>query len=309
MLDIPMFWLGPLGRLLPLACPEQNVANTVEAQQATNTSVSARNTVDLQGFRRQWTMTEAWLDSDEVSMFEAMFTGIMMPPHRIIDPLRKNRFRPSVSAPRLTSLWNGSADAWYVPSGQGLALSVPNDTGPYIEYVSEGDLREVSWRPDYEIMWDSVGAGNRLYPNGALKADNLTAYKSRVDPVLPGETITMSFWAHKTGTPNFNFFLATVNSVMQYSLSGLAMTISSSTWQRYSLTYTAPTDGSVVGVFPIFSALGDGVLNLGPAQLESGNVASQWETGYGAPEVVITQFATVSPRYPMTTASLTIQEL
>lgn len=308
MLDIPVFWLGPLGRLVPLACPEPNVSNTIEMQAATNTSVNMRRTIDLQGFRRTWVLNQAYLDAEDVAVLEGMFNGMVMPPLRIIDPLRKNRFRPSVSAPRLTSLWGGSVNGWHAPVGGSAVVTSVANSSPNVTYTSPGDARAVAWRPDENIRWVAQAPGEQLMPNGAMKPDGLTVYKSRVDPLLRNEPVTWSFWARVTGDP-FTAIIASVNQFMQPTATASTVSVSSSAWTKYSITYT-PISTTIWGMMPLFQAVGAfGILDIAQMQLESGNVASQWEPGHGAPECAITQFNTVSPRFPLITANLTIQEL
>ncbi|WP_158881998.1 hypothetical protein [Amycolatopsis anabasis] len=265
-----------------------------------------RTTEELQGFRRKWEMAQAWLDESDASVLEAMFNGTLMAPHRIIDPLRTNRFRPSVAAARRTSIWNGGVDSWYVASGNGV---VSTQTGQYpaISWTAD-DGRTVSYRPDSGLEWNAAAAGNTLYPNGSLKADG-KARKSRVDPILPGETLTASVWLKTTGTGQGTFLLAKVAADLTPSVA-TTQTFSNTAWQRLSLTYTAPSDGSVIGVFPYFTASADTLnLHIGPGQLEEGTTPTQWQAGYGAPEVAITQLNSVSPRHPLVTMNLTIQEL
>lgn len=307
MLDIPMYWLGPLGRMVPLACPSVGVENTLSGQFAQNNTLSARQVLDLQGFRRTWSLEEAWLDANEVSLLEAMFNGTMMPPHRIIDPLRKNRFRPSVAAPRRTTLWNGGTDSWYLPVNNGAITADRNQTHTAITYTSPGDLRQVSWRPDSGLDWNASATNDNLYPNGGPNGS--VQFKSRIDPVLPGEHITMSFYAKVSGTGTVTMSLVPITTALVFG-TPVTTVISSASWVRPFINYTVPTNGTIVGIIPVFTASA-GMVNLqvGPGQLEVGDVASQWEMGYGAPEVAITEMGSVSPRHPMVTASLTIQEL
>lgn len=304
MLDIPMFWLGPLGRMIPLACPEQGLSNSVSQQAAQNATLSMRRVLDIQGYRREWSMNQAYLDPEDVSALEAMFMGFLMPPHRFIDPLKRNRLRPSVSAPRRAPMWNGGVGSWELLPGSGTIIVLEDQDYETVSYVSEGDAREVSYQIDSGLSWNSGGAGSRLYPNGGP-----LIRPHSVDPILPGETLTLSFWMKMTGTGTFTFSLYPVNASM---VTGTPeeFEVTSSTWQQYTITYTAPVDGTVVGLYPLLATEDSDVsLQLGRAQLEAGDVVNRWEPGYGAPEVAITNLDTVSPRFPLITASLTITEL
>jgi hypothetical protein len=255
-------------------------------------------------------MTEAWLDPDDVVLFEAMFSGVIHPPLRIIDPLKKNRLRASVSAATKQGYLAGGADA-FAPEAGVIASLVDEDT-PYVSYTSQGDLREVSFRPTNAIAWQVTSNASRMWLNGALKqtTPTITHRPSMVDPVLPGETVTLTFVVKLvSGTCDIGVMLA---NAQMGSTQGPTITIpSSAAWQEVSITYTAPADGSVVGVVPYFQSTTANQMRVDVAygQLENGDSYTGWELGYGAPECVITEMGAVSPRYPMVTCQLTIKEL
>jgi len=308
MLDIPMFWLGPIGQMMPLACPEPGVSNGLKLKAASSTSLSARSTVTIQGYRREWGFQEAWLDHEDMAFLEAMFSSVIKPPYRILDPLKKNRFRPSVAACRQTSVWSGGYDSWQIPVNNGI-MEVADADFPAVSYVSDGDLREVQYRPSSALVWHATNSGNMfLYPNGLPNTDGTYKF-SRTDPVLPGETITVSFAVRLSAAGQGALSLATVSPTGTVGLAG-ATTFTNTAWGTTSFTYTVPSDGSVVGVFPYFTISSDTIdLFIGPGQMEEGSDVTSWEPGYGAPECYISNLNVQSPRFPLCTVDLTITEL
>lgn len=306
MLEIPVFWLGPLGRLLPLPCPESGVSGSQNLQAARNTTVNGRNVFDTQGFRREWVLNEAYMTDEDHLMIESMYTQLIRPPFRIIDPRYKNRLRANVAAPSSTTIWWGSNGSWNLPVNSGLIAQVAGEDYPPVSYTSPGDVREVSYTPEYSLTWTVSTTGKFLYPNGPLKPTT-NAYKGRIDPILPEELVTMSFYVKKTGA-NFTFSVGLVDQDLSVSYTS-GVTISSATWTRVTIPIDNTGDPDVLGVFPRFTSTGSGVLSIGPGQLETGLTATDWEPGYGAPETLISSMEGASPRYGLTTAALTITEL
>lgn len=306
MLDIPVFWVGPLGRLMPMPVPAPGVTGSPNLQAARNSTLNARNVFDVQGYRREWVFTEAWLTREDYQMLEAMYLGLIKPPMRLIDPRFKNRIRANVSVARRSSLWWGGANTWHLPTNSGSLTDVSNGDYPGVSYISDGDEREVEWTPDTYINWNCNAGSKRLYPNGALKA-NTDPYKSRVDPILPGESLTYSFYVKNTGT-TFGFGIGLMHSDGTNDDFGY-QTFNHATWTRVDLTWDYSDDPDVVGLYPYFISNGAGVLSVGPAQLEVGTEPTAWEPGYGAPEVMVTLLDGTSPRFDFTTASMTITEL
>lgn len=310
MLDIPMFWLGPLGQLMPLACPAQDVTNSLELVTAANTSLNGHTTVDLRGVHREWELGQAWLETNEVGFLEAMYSGAIPPPFRIIDPLMKNRARLTVAATRKTSMWPGGNDSWYVTPGKGLTTNVIDTTAPKTSFTTPGDLRVISYNPSQCVLWNPSGTGTiDMYPNGPLNSDGVTIRDSYVDPVLPGEQVTYSFAVKLSATATLTLKLGRVLADGTFNLTSGA-TYTTAAWGTISTTYTAPSDGTVVGVFPYFTISSTSVdVTLSQGQFETGPTRTAFEPGYGAPETYISQMTRTAPRFPVTNAGLTITEL
>jgi hypothetical protein len=80
------------------------------------------------------------------------------------------------------------------------------------------------------------------------------------------------------------------------------------TWTRFSITDTA-TSGCVAVVLKITPpSTYVNPLYMTAAQMESGASATTWELGGGAPEVLVDQLSTSSPRYPLMDVQLSLLE-
>lgn len=316
MLDIPMFWIGPLGGLMPIACPEPGLTNSLVFKAAENQALNGRITRDLQGVRREWSFTEAYLDPEDVAFFESLATHVIKPPFRIVDPLRKNRLLPSVASPSRASYLSNGYDSWYVYGGS----TYPDrsmDT-PYVEYTTEGDQRTVRYRPSNCLRVRLNSDGSTVFTNGMLRhwdsatPSNSEVYLDAIDPrgggliVNEGEQYVLSLTVNViSGTVEAGVYGVDQSAHLSSSTS---VTLSTTGWQTTSMDVIMPS--SELGVTPYFRAVGGAAeFCVGYMQLEAGNVATSWEPGFGVPECDIVQFNLASPRYPLTTAQIKVKEL
>lgn len=316
MLDIPMYWIGPLGGLMPIACPEPGLTNSLVFKAAENQALSGRITRDLQGVRREWSFTEAYLDPDDVAFFEALATHVVKPPFRIVDPLRKNRLRPSVAAPSRANHLSNGYDSWWVYGGITYSDRV-TDT-PYVEYITEGDQREVRYRPTDCLRVRLNSAGSTVFSNGMLRnwdssnPANSEVYVDTIDP--RGGGIIVDGGEQYTLTVTLKLITGTIEAGV-YAVDSTAhlgtptsVTVSNPGWQTITLDVVMPD--ADLGVTPYFTAVGaDAEFCVGYMQLEAGAEATQWEPGFGVPECDIVQFSLSSQRYPLTTAQIKVKEL
>ena len=300
--------LGPLGKLIPLAVPETGMDNSPVAQATSSRSVNGRLHKQLQGVRRAWSIEQSWVLPEDVATLTSFYDGGVTEPLRIIDPLLKNRARASVSYASKSSVFPGGIASWGLPANNGVALPLPSPGLPSVSYTDvEG--RTLSRTADSAIRWTPAAGGNMLYPNGLLRGDGTTR-PSRVDPVYPGETVTYSFYTRQTGAGTHTFSVVPVGAGGTPLAATSTGALSSSSWTRRSLTYTVPSDGSVVGVFPRFSvSAATAVVDIGMGQLEAGGEATSWQGGYGAPEVDLTDLKTTVERAPYVTVSLSLTQL
>ncbi|KAA9155553.1 hypothetical protein FPZ12_029600 [Amycolatopsis acidicola] len=312
------FWIGPLGQLMPMSVPEGNVDRTPVRAGSSSTSLNGRTTTNRRGTRNAWSLEQAYLSADDVGFLEAIYEGLIEGQPRLIDPLLKNRLKPSVAAPRVTTTFNGAADAWAVSAGGGLVVdsrsaSFPSAALaglPKVTYTQ--DFRPISYSLGRCVCWNvGTGASPTMYPNGALLSTG-KARASRVDPVRPGETVTYWVLACRATSASGTVTLTLDKVAADGTITAGTATasITGTAWTQYAITYTVPTDGSVAGVVPRWTGSSSSLqVVIGLSQMEEGSVPTLWQPGYGAPEIDITDFKSSSPLYPLANVSLSIQEL
>jgi hypothetical protein len=315
MLDIPYFWMGPLGGLMPIVTPLSGLQNALEKFSAEHVSAMGNRTYDVNGWRRTWQLTEGWLDPDDLGYLESMFLG-SLGRVRLIDPLRKNRAAPGPAQGYRDYGFVNGLESFALPSpANGLIRFISDGDTPSTSFTSEGDQRVVASHPLYYTEWDLDGSSvptRAIWLNGPLAsyASFGTADARYVDPVVPGETITYSIYAIGEGGATATLSLAPVAATMAMAAVVGTSAASNALWTRLTVTYTVPSDGSVVGVLPVVrSTSAAGSIFLSKGQLELGTTATTHVPGLGCPEVEITALTGISPRHPYITAQMTIKEL
>ena len=320
MLDLAYFWIGPLGRLTPLAVPEPGVTNTVEMVATEHTSLIASRTYDIHGWRRTWGFTEAYLEHDDLGLLEAYYLHLIEAPLRFIDPLRKNRAFPAAAAGYPQPGWYAGIDGmWAWPGVNGFITEHHDTDAPWIIRTDPYDGRNIGYSTDKYTRWEISTATTTtpsLLLNGPQPDLNVEPANIRfVDPVIPGETLTYSIYlrAHDGALPQLYIWQVPEVGYMldQDNYPPMASAVASSgDWERVSVTITIPADASIAGIFPgIVSQNNQGYVDIAYGQLEVGSTPTNWVMGLGCPEVAITGLNSVSPRFPLVTADLTIKEL
>lgn len=323
MLDLPFFWLGTLGKLTPMACPADSVNSTLTVTGDVKSSLRGRNVRDVLAYRRAWDMSEAWLDARDHSLLESYLANSHETTYRLIDPLIRNRARLFAS---MTSNFSGYAQAeasWHPETG---AVTFVTGDVPFVPPVpSEGDARPVGQFSPRKALWapgtGPGGAGGRLSVNGQPTGPGLgTVMLEDVDASTPGETLTFSAWVKLGGGANVALRLTSVTvdpSLLQPAGTGsLSADFSSSavqtgtSWTRVSTTFTVPNITEHIGVFPQFTSTSlSGTISIYGVQIERGSTPTSFVRGGGGAEVLLTNVSSISPRYPLINADLSLLEV
>ena len=80
------------------------------------------------------------------------------------------------------------------------------------------------------------------------------------------------------------------------------------TWQRYSITRTAPSKAASL-IFRVDLSAANTYVRLAAPQVEAGASVSAWEPGGASPEVIIDQMPATTPRFPLRDVSISILEV
>lgn len=276
MSDTDKTWyLGPLGDLRGLVCPDRGITITEERYGGVHQGLSGARTLDITGHRAKYEMTLNNLDPSEFAWVEALYTGLVPGPYRLINPLKRNRLSHQASTMRTRTgavgldtpgVFLGRSTAW--------PTAVPI-TGRSMRFTAVVDHR---------YQWD---LGRKTTVLG------------------PGENIVGSIYVKSDASMLFHLIFAFYDAAG--TRTGFFQEYTSTTsWTRFPITMAVPANqlSVVMELWPKAA----GTFNMAAPQVEAGTVATAWEIGGGAPEVVFDQMPTVSPRYPLRTVSLSFLE-
>ena len=269
------WYLGPLGDLRPLVCPESNVKRTVERFGGVHQALSGARTMDVTGHRASWELTLPWLTPSESRFVEALHHRTIAGPFHLIDPLGTNRL------PRDAAVLLPLGDAVRKSSGGILRDGVgPAEVGV----------------PVTATEWSSYGAGSYI---------RLPAV-----PVLDEETVTFSLWLKaESGSTAARIALDHIRAGATEHTSSTTQGITITTaWSRYSVTATVPAGTGTTRAALIVDDTAGGTITAAAAQVESGPAPTEWDLGGAAPHVLVDQVERVSPYYPRNDVSVTLLE-
>lgn len=288
------WYLGPLGDLRPLVCPERDVKMTDVRYGGVHQGLSGARTMDVTGHRTDFQFNFTYLDQEEWRWLELLHTRQIPGPHFLVNPFKRNRM--SLRATRLelnrSSEFRGggySPAAGYAPS-----LDFP----PGLGYMGRS-IKFTSWTATTDwIRWDY----------------------HRPMPILPTDgSYTLSVYLKSEGGVHTGAFLRTRwfnrNNWMDVA-SPTASIIHplpdlTTSWQRYSITGLTPPAGAedsvAVGVAIELDAYDGFPVYVAAPQFEAGPL-TDWDLGGATAMVLLDQLETTSPRFPMRDASMTLLE-
>lgn len=304
MLDLAYFWMGPLGAMVPLACPSSDVNSTLEVYGDVKQTLYGRRLRDVLGYRRVWDLSNSYIDPTDYSMLETLFTTQQDRVLRFQDPLIANRARLFAS---LTSNYAGYAQqrsAWSVTAGN--APTFPVTDWPAISYLGAGDGRVASYNGARTALWVPTVAAT-LNVNGPVTAG--VAPLRTVDPARVGEVLTLSAYIRTTGTATVSILLNGVDPAGTVGAgSSSALTASVGVWTRISATYTVAA--GQVGTIPRFlTSSTSGTISIAGIMLNSGASALPWVRGGGTSQVIFNELSGSSPRFPLMNMDLSVLEI
>lgn len=296
-MDVPVFWFGPLGRLIPLAPPSPGVERTVEMAGSVSQSVNGSKTLDVRGYRRVWELESAHLDPEDLSALELFYTGGARDALRLRDPIQKNLLPRVAAAAAKDYSWAGGSRSWTTTTG---GVSTVYDQTPDLN-TSDIYGAPSKYSPKSLVRWTPAASGT-------LRPHSSTTLSGRdVVPVIPAEPLALSALVRSAGTSvSTTMSLVWVNASLGTISSSSQSFTPTSSWVRQSVTGTAPA--TAVGALVQFSVPGAASLDFAQLQLEEGSTATDWLLGDGCPEVLFTAMSEASQIYPLVSASITLEE-
>lgn len=273
------WYIGPAGDLRQLVCPEINLAVSDVRYGGVHQAISGARIMDVTGTKQDISLAFTFLDETDYRWLQALQTRHIPGPHRLINPLRKNRLtvqaasvnptasnRPGVKLSAGTWDW---VNDWPTAAGFG--------------------MRAMRWSgrtASSTLKFDAV-QGTTIFP---LEQITGSVY-IKGDSAIASGSLTIDYY------DRYGVFLS--------SATPEAASVTTS-WARYTITRTAPANAAtaVLGV----TATATTTMRLAAAQFEPGSSASAWDQGGGAPLVLVDQLPSTSPRFPLMNCSVTLLE-
>jgi hypothetical protein len=238
--------------------------------------------MDVTGHRQEFEFEWTYLEKSEWSWLEALHTRLVPGPFRLINPMKTNLLTLRATNGDATNR-TAKRDGVHTPATFEKSTDFP--PGYYGRSV-----KLTEW---------AAGLGYWMFD-----------YDKPV-PVMPFEVYTASVWLKADATRTDGFLRVRFYDKDKNLLSeGEEPTGSvTSTWTRFSVDSFSPPTGSAGMVFlPRFTeADNDNPVYMAMPQFEAGGL-SEWEVGGGAPEVLLDQLETTTPRFPLRDATLTLLE-
>lgn len=270
--------LGPPGDLRELVTPETNMTISEVRYGGVHQGLNGARTMDVTGVKTDIVLVFEYLEESDYRWLQALHTRHIPGPHRLINPLRKNRLsihgascNPSPSKRPGVSLSAGSWD-W--------VNEWPTAAGP--------GYRSVLWT-------DRIADARAYFDEG------------RGSSVTPASPVTGSVYLKgpSSFTANLRFdWYDRYGVFISFSTTENASITTS--WQRFSITRTPPA-GAYLGELSV-GATPTTNIQIAAAQWEEGSTMTAWDQGGGEMEVLIDQMPATSPRFPLMNSSVTLLE-
>lgn len=274
----PVWYLGPLGDLKALPCPEMGINTTVTRYGGVHQGLSGSRTMDVTGFKESFDFTWEYMEKIDWAWLNAVYTRHVPGPHRLINPMKVNRLSIR-GASVLPGTYTNTG--FFMTSGSNeLVYDYPTSAGY--------GARSLKWSG---------------WSNGASGQFDLL----QKTPVFPLEQITCSIWMKAGSSITVPIVVQRWDRSGQLASSAATNCSVTTTWTKFNITDTMIA-GATSAVFAVTPPNYTTALYLAAAQVETGASATTWEDGGGAPEVLIDQMSTNSPRFPLTDCAMTLLE-
>jgi hypothetical protein len=281
-MDSETWYLGPVGDLRPLACPEEGISVDLIRYGGIHQALSGSRTMDVTGHKYEFRFEWEYLEKSEWSWLEALHTRIVPGPFWLLNPMRTNLLSRDSSISRV-SVNSGISGA----SSSGSLTLVPNADFPALGMPGRS-LKAVR-TSDGEVYFD----------------------RYRAFPVIAGEPIRASVYAKAvavgTGANELVLRFYDPSGVQVGSSYTASLTASTSAWGEAVISQTTPV-GAVTGSIHVGMGANAQYLIAAPS-VQMGSAFGPWEIGGAATLVSIDQLSTTSPRYSYMNCSMSLLEV
>jgi len=277
------WYLGPLGNMRPLIVPEPDIEINEVRYGGVHQGLSGARIMDVTGYRAEYSFEFRHLDREEYLWLEALHTRLVPGPFYLLNPLKRNRLTQQASRLQRTEY-----------SNSGLDFDSP--------YTVERD-----WPDEVRVPGRSVRFAD--WEGSELV---ITFDPTKPVPLLPGETMTGSVYMKADDEYQGVFIRVSWYTEDLEFISDQEIEVDCSPeWRRMWYTYhDAPTNAAAAKFKVVLGEYDeDNGIYIAAPMLEAGVTwPSEWELGGGAPVVLLDQLPSVSHRYPLRNATLTLLE-
>lgn len=283
-MDVATWYLGPVGNIRPLVCPERNISMNLIRYGGVHQGLSGARTMDITGHKYEFGFQWTYMEYSEWAWLEALHTRYYTGPFWLVNPLKNNLLsRESAALKRAINTTHGIETT-------GTITSYNADWPSGIGLPGIGSFQVLGGGAGGVITFDE-GLG---FP--AISGETYRVNMYVKNTVVAGTTATNTFsinWLDSTG--------AVIGTPTQVTLG------QSGSWTQVSLSSVPPT-GAVTGFVKILINATATYLLAAP-MVNIGSTNLPWEIGGAACKVAIDQLSTSSPRFPLTDCSMTILEV
>lgn len=264
----PVIYLGPLGRMMAIQVPRAGFGAVPLAYGILHQNLSGTATKDVFGQKWYYQIPLEAMTPRAYSFIEMMLRGALTGPYYLLDPRRRNRLGPVVSANGINYSATG-INPWNNSNG---TVTLITSTALMLPSTVNG-ASKLTPGPSLSTQWVASAAGTLQGGRNPI-------------PVLPGETICFSCYV-LAGAPTVE--------LVPYNAAGAPGTAYTGTIDvpgspdRKYLLYTVPSNGSVVAVLPQIRAAGAGTYTTVAWQITDGYAPESWVMGGGIPKVTVDQ--------------------
>lgn len=274
------WYIGPLGDLRRLVVPEPDIKIDLVRFGGIHQGLSGARTMDITGYRTEYNFEFRNLERSEFMWLEALHSRFVDGPHRLIDPLKKNRLSAQASKMRTVD---------------------PGSNGVYTTLASSGSR-------DYPAAVPLPGRSLVVVPD----ATSVIQFDSgKRFPVLSAETPISSVWLRSASAYGQAYLRMSWYDIEDTFISNQDIGIDISvSWSRHWFNFVDKPVGAVAATFSVVLETPAIEVKLAAPQVEisATSLPTSFEIGGGAPAVLVDQLPAVSGRFPLRHATLTLLE-
>jgi hypothetical protein len=291
--SVEKIYLGPMGRLLAIDVPSGGYKHDYVEYGSEHVPLSGLRTKDVFSLRHEYQIDTDGLTPRTLSWFRMLYSEAIAGPLYLRESTEKNLLRSRISSSGSTILALPGTFDWTAP-GAGDTYTTVAATNLLLPGPVAGE--ELTPAPSRALSWFANGASRTL-------AD------TQVIPVLPGEKLCFSTYV-QSGTPTLEIVPYNAAMVVQPPITGTT-TIAGTPARRY-VSYTVPSNGTIVAVYVQLRQATSGTTVTHAWQLEGGSLTpTTWVLGTGVPKVLMLD-SVAGDRYgvgPYTAGSFIFKEI